>query len=134
MGNRCKIVPSIANKLKSTIDAEGIDNIESQYKALKKNAANQYNFSEDQLNQLGYHYLGNDKVDFAVAIFKINVDAFPKSFNVYDSYGEALLKGGDKEKAIQNYQLSSNRRFRRIAPLRGSQRPSDRRKRGLAST
>ncbi len=70
---------------------------------LKKNQANKYNFSEDQLNQLGYHYLGNGKIENAVAIFKINVDAFPNSFNVYDSYGEALLESGDKEKAIENY-------------------------------
>ena len=103
MGNRCNIVPSIANKLKSIIKAEGIDKIESQYLELKKNEADEYNFSENQLNQLGYHYLGNDKVNFAVAIFKINVDAFPKSSNVYDSYGEALLKRGDKENAIENY-------------------------------
>ena len=103
MGNRCNIVPSIANKLKSIIEAEGIDKIESQYLELKKNEADEYNFSENQLNQLGYHYLGNDKVNFAVAIFKINVDAFPKSSNVYDSYGEALLKRGDKENAIENY-------------------------------
>ena len=106
MGNRCNIVPSIANKLKNIIDAEGIDKIESQYIELKKNESNGYNFSENQLNQLGYHYLGNDKVGFAVAIFKINVDAFPKSSNVYDSYGEALLKRGDKEKAIENYHKS----------------------------
>ncbi|EAR01462.1 serine hydrolase [Maribacter sp. HTCC2170] len=103
MGNRCNIVPSIATRLKSIIDTEGIDNIESQYIDLKKNEANEYNFSEDQLNQLGYHYLGKDKVDFAVAIFKTNINAFPKSSNVYDSYGEALLKRGEKEKAIENY-------------------------------
>ena len=103
MGNHCNIVPSIANKLKNIIDTEGIDKIESQYIDLKKNEANGYNFSEDQLNQLGYHYLGKEKVNFAVTIFKTNVDAFPKSSNVYDSYGEALLKRGDKEKAIENY-------------------------------
>ena len=103
MGNRCNIVPSIANKLKSIVDSEGIANIESQYVALKKNEADKYNFSENQLNQLGYYYLGNNKVDFAMAIFKINVAAFPASSNVYDSYGEALLKHGDKEKAIENY-------------------------------
>jgi len=106
MGKRCNIVPSIANKLKSFIEAEGIYNIDSQYIELKKNEADNYNFSENQLNQLGYHYLGNDEVDHAIAIFKINVDAFPKSSNVYDSYGEALLKRGDKEKAIENYRKS----------------------------
>ncbi|RIA10205.1 CubicO group peptidase (beta-lactamase class C family) [Flavobacteriaceae bacterium MAR_2010_72] len=106
MGNRCNIVPSIANKLKTIIETEGIDKIQSQYLELKKNETNGYNFSEDQLNYLGYHYLGKDKVDYAISIFKINVDAFPKSSNVYDSYGEALLKNGDKEKAIENYKKS----------------------------
>ena len=31
---------------------------------------------------------------------------FPSSSNVYDSYGEALLKNGDKDLAIENYKKS----------------------------
>ncbi|MGK0386321.1 MAG: CubicO group peptidase (beta-lactamase class C family) [Patiriisocius sp.] len=103
LGNRCNIVPSVANKMKQIIDTKGTDNIEAAYIDLKNNQADKYNFSENQLNQLGYHYLGNDKTEQAVAIFKINKDAFPNSSNVYDSYGEALLASGEKEKAIENY-------------------------------
>ena len=103
MGNRCNIVPSIANRLKKIIETEGIEKLESQYVSLKENEANNYNFSENQLNQLGYHYLGKDDVEVAIAVFKINMNTFPKSSNVYDSYGEALLKRGDTEKAIENY-------------------------------
>ncbi len=55
------------------------------------------------MNQLGYHYLGNGKIENAVALFKLNADLFPKSSNVYDSYGEALLANGEKEKGIENY-------------------------------
>ena len=106
MENRCNIVPSIANKLKQIIDVEGIDGIATQYAKLKKTENDYYNFSEGQLNRLGYHYLSNDNVDYALAIFKINVDHFPKSSNVYDSYGEALLENGEKEKAIKNYKKS----------------------------
>jgi CubicO group peptidase (beta-lactamase class C family) len=106
MGNRCSIVPSIANKLKQKIDIDGVDDIELYYAKLKKNQNDKYNFSERQLNRLGYHYLSNDEVEYAVAIFKINVNNFPKSYNVYDSYGEALLKSGEKEKAIKNYKKS----------------------------
>ncbi|MCW5518781.1 serine hydrolase [Aureitalea sp. L0-47] len=106
MGNRCNILPSIANKLKNIIDAEGIDNLQSQYLELKKNQSENYNFSENQLNQLGYHYLGKDNIDHALVIFKINVEAFPNSSNVYDSYGEALLKNSEKQKAIENYMKS----------------------------
>lgn len=106
MGNRCNILPSVSHKLKKLIDSEGIDTIKSHYAALKKNHPNEYNFSEGQLNQLGYHYLGNGKVDYAAAIFKLNIELFPKSSNVYDSYGEVLLKQGDKENAIINYKKS----------------------------
>ncbi len=103
LGNRCNIVPSVANKMKQIIDAKGIANLEDTYADLKKNKADTYNFSESQLNQLGYHYLGNGKTENAVAIFKLNADTFPKSSNVYDSYGEALLANGETEKAIENY-------------------------------
>ncbi|MFT5435547.1 MAG: CubicO group peptidase (beta-lactamase class C family) [Ulvibacter sp.] len=100
---RCNILPSVANKLKQIVDNTGVDKIEVAYADLKKNQADTYNFSEDQLNQLGYHYLGNEKVENALAIFKLNAETFPDSANAYDSYGEALLANGDKEKAIENY-------------------------------
>ena len=103
LGNRCNIVPSVANKMKQIIEANGIENIEDAYIELKRNHSDKYAFSERQLNLLGYYYLGHDKIEQAVAIFKINVDAFPNSSNVYDSYGEALLASGEKEKAIENY-------------------------------
>ena len=35
-----------------------------------------------------------------------HVDAFPYAFNVYDSYGEALLAQGAREEAIENYKKS----------------------------
>jgi len=69
MGNRCNILPSISNKIKQLVDDEGIDKINDQYADLKQNQADSYNFSENQLNQLGYHYLNNNIVDYAVAIF-----------------------------------------------------------------
>jgi len=102
----CNTVPSIANRLKQIVDSRGVADLQSQYLELKKNQSKNYNFSENQLNQLGYHYLGKDSIDYALAIFKINVETFPKSSNVYDSYGEALLKNGEKEKAIENYMKS----------------------------
>lgn len=46
------------------------------------------------------------KVKEAIEIFKLNVEAFPKSGNTYDSLGEAYLKNGDKKLAIINYKKS----------------------------
>ena len=42
----------------------------------------------------------------AVEIFKLNVEQFPKEWNVYDSLGEAYLKLGNKAEAIRNYKKS----------------------------
>ena len=50
--------------------------------------------------------MGREELENAQTIFKINVDAFPYAFNVHDSYGEALLKQGAREEAIENYKKS----------------------------
>ena len=39
----------------------------------------------------------------AIEIFRLNVRAFPKSGNVYDSLGEAYLAQGDTLSARANY-------------------------------
>jgi len=44
------------------------------------------------------------KVREAIEIFKLNVEAYQQSANVYDSLGEAYMINGDKELAIRNYQ------------------------------
>ena len=47
-----------------------------------------------------------EKFADAVEVFRLNVEVFPESFNVYDSYAEALMKSGDIENAILNYNKS----------------------------
>jgi CubicO group peptidase (beta-lactamase class C family) len=62
------------------------------YKNLKKNKSNEYNFSnENELNQLGYEFLRDAKIESAIKIFSLNVTEFPNSANVYDSRGEAYF-------------------------------------------
>ena len=46
------------------------------------------------------------KTKEAVEVFKLNVAAFPKSWNVYDSLGEAYMSDGEKSLAITNYERS----------------------------
>ncbi len=48
-----------------------------------------------EINAQGYRFLQEDKVKEATAMFRVNVELFPDSWNVYDSLGEALLKAGD---------------------------------------
>jgi tetratricopeptide (TPR) repeat protein len=77
-----------------------------KYEYLKKNQPNDFNFSEAQLNILGYNLMVHKRMNDAIEILKLNVKAFPGSFNPYDSLGEAYLLNGDKELAIKNYEMS----------------------------
>src|SRR5436190_7145118 len=97
---------SIAETLNYTIGEKGIDAAVTQYRDLKANKANDYDFSEGELNTLGYQLLRGGKKREAIEIFKLNVEAFPKGFNTYDSLGEAYMVNGDKENAIANYKKS----------------------------
>ena len=50
--------------------------------------------------------MGKERINDAIAIFKLNVAAFPEASNPYDSRGEGYMKNGDKELAIKNYEKS----------------------------
>ena len=62
--------------------------------------------TERGLNLLGYNLLHNQLIDAALKIFALNIEAFPGSWNVYDSYAEALMKKGEYAAAIEYYQKS----------------------------
>jgi glyoxylase-like metal-dependent hydrolase (beta-lactamase superfamily II) len=63
-------------------------------------------FDEAELNQLGYRLLGASRVDDAIAVFQLNVERFPGSWNVYDSLGEACAVKGERERAVGLYRRS----------------------------
>jgi tetratricopeptide (TPR) repeat protein len=67
---------------------------------------NLYPDLENALNKTGYVHLRKDDISGALNIFGLNVELFPESSNVYDSYGEGLMVSGEIDKAIENYQKS----------------------------
>ena len=95
---------SLANLLLKEMKENGISSGLEQYSKLKKSEI--YTVDESEMNSAGYQLLQSGKVKEAIELFKINVEAFPKSGNVYDSLGEAYLKDGNKELAIVNYKKS----------------------------
>jgi len=97
---------SIAGTLSATISSSGIDAAVKQYHDLKATASATYNFDEVELNRLGYQLLKAKKFKEAIRIFQLNVEAYPKSSNVYDSLGEAYMDNGNNEEAIGNYRRS----------------------------
>jgi tetratricopeptide (TPR) repeat protein len=97
---------SVAERLQNTITEKGIEAGIAEYRELKANQAATYDFAETELNQLGYQLMGAGKVKEAVEIFKLNVEAYPKGFNTYDSLADAYARLDQRELAIQNYKKS----------------------------
>ena len=99
-----KISVDLAIRKRSFDDAnKGI----RHYRKLKKEFPNKYNFeSEGELNRLGYFLMRNNKKKNAIKILELRVSEFPKSFNAYDSLGEAYLEDKQYKKALKNYKKS----------------------------
>jgi CubicO group peptidase (beta-lactamase class C family) len=93
-----------AYKVLAVIQNDGIDAGETLYKKIKDDET--YDFNENQMNEIGYLLMGEDKTAEALAVFKWNMEAYPDSFNTYDSYAEASMKAGNKEDAIKYYKKS----------------------------
>jgi len=97
---------SIADALMKMVAEKNVETAAAEYRRLKTTQADAYDFGESELNTLGYQLLGLKKVKEAIAIFKLNVEAYPEAFNPYDSLGEAYMRNGEKELAIKNYAKS----------------------------
>ena len=98
-------VATVDEKQKSEILNKCLDNI-IEIANQTKNAESIYFNSINNLNELGYSYLEKNELDKAIELFKLNISLFPNDWNVYDSYGEALLKAKNNVEAIKMYKKS----------------------------
>ena len=74
-------------QVKYIIIGEGIRAAVEQYRVLKMEEPDRYNFGENELKMLGYQLFWRDCKEEAIEIFKLNIEAFPASANPYDSLG-----------------------------------------------
>ena len=78
--------------------------LENHYRGLSKIYGYTMKPPEKTVNDYGYVFLQNGDTDKALEFFKKNMENYPTSANVYDSYAEALLAKGDKKNAIIYYE------------------------------
>jgi hypothetical protein len=97
---------SIADTLLKTIEEKNVDEAVKQYRQLKAAKTSAYDLREEELNTLGYNLINKHRFKEAISILKLNVEAYPKSFNTYDSLGEAYLDDGNIGFAAENYEKS----------------------------
>lgn len=94
--------------LRKLIQLEDSIKIVSEIIELIRNEAlvDEYDVSEGGINQWGYELMQDNRIDEALQVFKLNTQLFPNGYNTFDSYGECLLKLGNKEEAKLAYKKS----------------------------
>jgi len=85
---------------------DDLDRVRKLVRGFRDDPRHRYANFEDAFNLLGYELMSEKKLEAAIAVFELNVESYPKSWNPWDSLAEALMNRGDKEKAIAYYEKS----------------------------
>ncbi|MBT8182351.1 MAG: serine hydrolase [Eudoraea sp.] len=99
-----KQLKHIDELLDESLQMKGIEETKSLYRRLYKEKSSNVIFSESMVNFLGYRYLGEKLYSEALALFELNIEAYPNSPNCYDSLADAWKRLGNFEKAKTNYE------------------------------
>ena len=94
---------SLTDVLSTTLKEKGLEAMIAEFHNLKSVADPDLYTSESDTNAFGYRLLRRNQVKEAIEVFKLNVESYPQSANVYDSLGEAYVEGDQREKAIESY-------------------------------
>lgn len=101
---RALTFPSITQILNQSFSEGGVAAMETAYREFKEKWPGQ--FTQIQMNVFGYTLLQGGQMNEALRVFELNVEAYPKAANPWDSLAEAHMRLGNKEKAIEFYQKS----------------------------
>lgn len=82
---------------------ESIELLKSHYENVSQKMGYEVLPDESLVNNLGYFYMSEKKMERAAAFFNLNVLNFPESNNVYDSKGDWYLAAGDSLKALESF-------------------------------
>ena len=81
-----------------------VQRFKQHYQAVSKEFGYKVSPPEMQINGLGYFALSQKHYEKAGALFEMNIENYPESGNVYDSYADLLAAKKDTMNAIANYQ------------------------------
>ncbi len=95
---------SVAYSMKEVLEKDGEPNALEYYKEVNRSADHYHDLHE--MNKVGYELFFSDKIIEAAFVFKLNIEAYPDRWEVYDSYAESLLKLEDSINSIRNYKKS----------------------------
>jgi len=119
----------IADDYKSPVEfllAGDFENALIAYRNLKELDPTHPTVTEDYINDIAYDFYHTDRMTISLNTFKVNMELYPESYKVYESYAEACEKAGDTDLAISNYSKSlelnpqNNRARNKLKTLRES--------------
>ncbi len=79
----------------------GVEQAVQMFREARDRDPKAYLFPEGVMNQMAYEKLQAGQLKEAVALAKLNTEAYPNSPNAYDSLGDAYLAAGERELALQ---------------------------------
>jgi glyoxylase-like metal-dependent hydrolase (beta-lactamase superfamily II) len=97
---------SASEEIYSILDQSGPEAARERFRQIRAEPDEEYYLDEREFNALGYQLLRERKIAPAIAVFTMNTQAFPQSWNVWDSLAEAYLWSGDDDKSEEYYRKS----------------------------
>ena len=97
--------PASLESFRAEVGRQGFDHAEEIYAAMRKELPD-FKLDESAVNNWGYELMTDNHLSEAIDIFQLNVKNYPDSGNAYDSLGEAYMKSGRKQLAIDSYKKS----------------------------
>ena len=98
-------IPATLDAFRAELGRQGFDQAPAIYAAMVKEQPD-FKLDEGVVIQWAYDLMGENHLPEATALFKLDVQVHPDSWNAYDSLGEAYMKAGQKQLAIDNYKRS----------------------------
>jgi len=100
-----KGIPATLDAFRAELGRQGFDHAPTIYAAMVKDKPD-FKLDEAVVIQWAYDLMEKNHLSEATDLFKLGVQLFPGSWNAYDSLGEAYMKAGQKQLAIDNYKKS----------------------------
>ena len=97
-----KGVPASLDGFRSELGRQGFSHAPDVYAAMRKENPN-FKLDETTVNSWAYDLMADSHLPEAIDLFKLNVQIYPDSGNAFDSLGEAYMKSGQKQLAIESY-------------------------------
>ncbi len=97
---------SAADSIGQALAVGGIPAAEKTFQAMLPRRDTGPVFDENGFNNLGYSLLQESNFEAAVYVFEMNARLHPGSWNVHDSLGEALVRAGQTERAVESFRRS----------------------------